>query len=117
MDVSLGEMRLGSAVRAAAFDEPNASMKPPILSYEVFDEMPRRVEGELNSGLHGGRRNGALVETGQMQGGEKGHRYTPVVVDERKSSTIAAALLARNRGSHVSIAVLSIVVASSWSCC
>nr|GLL16825.1 hypothetical protein Itr_chr01CG05660 [Ipomoea trifida] len=32
MDVSLGEMRLRSAMRVAAFNEPNASMKPPILS-------------------------------------------------------------------------------------
>lgn len=39
MDASLGEIRLGSAV----FDEGNASMKLPILSCEVFDEMPRRV--------------------------------------------------------------------------
>nr|GLL33279.1 hypothetical protein Itr_chr08CG09660 [Ipomoea trifida] len=44
MDASLGEMGLGSAVRVALFDEPNASMKLPILSCEVFDEMPRRVE-------------------------------------------------------------------------
>nr|GMC96738.1 hypothetical protein Iba_chr05dCG0790 [Ipomoea batatas] len=43
MDASLGEMRLGSAV----FDEGNASMKLPILSCEVFDEMPRRVEGVM----------------------------------------------------------------------
>nr|GMD70517.1 protein FANTASTIC FOUR 3-like [Ipomoea batatas] len=40
--------------------------------------------------------------------GERGHRSTPVAIDERKSSTIAVAMLAGNRGGLVPVVVLSI---------
>nr|GMC92174.1 uncharacterized protein LOC109155151 [Ipomoea batatas] len=79
------------------------SCKSPILSCEVFDESREELRG-------GGRSRSRFAAEG-------GHHCTPLAVDERKSSTIVVVLIVGNRGGHVPVAILSIAVASWWSCC
>nr|GMC97786.1 uncharacterized protein LOC109155151 [Ipomoea batatas] len=83
---------------------------------EKDDEVDLTDEGHVRNGMREKeKKNGGRSRSGFAA--EGGHHCTPLAVDERKSSTIVVVLFVGNRGGRVPVAILSIAVASWWSCC